>query len=71
MPYASKAQQRLFHAKAARGEISESTVHEWDEATKAKPGGFKGLPSRKKNESAHGGALIHHECHSTSWGLKH
>jgi hypothetical protein len=44
VPYKSKAQQRLFHAKAATGEISQAEVHKWDEATKRVPGGFKGLP---------------------------
>ena len=48
MPYASKAQQRKFHAMEARGEISHATVHEWDEATKHKPGGFKNLPARAR-----------------------
>lgn len=48
MPYQSKAQQRLFHAKAARGEISQSEVHKWDEATKQKKGGFAKLPARRK-----------------------
>lgn len=43
MPYASKAQARLFHAKAARGEIPQKTVKEYDRATK-----FKGLPLYKK-----------------------
>lgn len=47
MPYASKAQQRKFHAMAARGEISQAKVHEWDEATKHTSGGFKALPDRK------------------------
>lgn len=47
MPYASKRQQRLFHAKEARGEISPKVVKEFDEATKAKKGGFKSLPEKK------------------------
>ena len=34
MPYKSDAQRRLFHAKEARGEISHSTVSEWDRASK-------------------------------------
>ena len=41
MPYRSKAQQRLFHAKEARGEISPKVVNEFDEATD-----FKSLPER-------------------------
>lgn len=56
MPYASTAQQRLFHAKAARGEISAATVHEWDEATKKKPGGFKALPKKVKKKRTAAGA---------------
>ncbi len=50
MPYASKSQQRLFHAKAARGEISKRVVAEYDKATKAKKGGFKSLPEKKKSK---------------------
>ena len=46
MPYKSRAQQRLFHAMAARGEISGAEVHKWDEATKRQRGGFKRLPER-------------------------
>ncbi len=47
MPYKSKRQQRFFHAAAADGEIPESTVKEWDEATNRGPG-FKGLPETRK-----------------------
>ena len=46
MPYKSKAQQRLFHAKEARGEISHKVVKEYDRATN-----FKKLPERKKKQS--------------------
>jgi hypothetical protein len=46
MPFKSEAQRRLFHAKAARGEISKKTVHEWEHATKNK----KALPYHKKHE---------------------
>lgn len=42
MPYASKAQARAMHAKANRGEISQKTVHEFDESTN-----FKKLPEKK------------------------
>lgn len=56
IPYTSRAQQKLFHAKEARGEISPSTVHHWDEATKAAPGGFKALPE-KKGKGGSAGAL--------------
>lgn len=34
MPYVSDSQRRLFHAKEKRGEISASTVSEWDKASK-------------------------------------
>ena len=44
MPFKSEAQRRLFHAKAARGEISEETVSEWEHATKNK----KKLPMHVK-----------------------
>lgn len=44
MPYASKAQQRKFHAMEARGEISKATVNEYDKATD-----FKNLPERAKD----------------------
>ncbi len=47
MPFRSKSQQRAMHAKASRGEIDEKTIHEWDEATKHQPGGFKALPEKK------------------------
>jgi hypothetical protein len=43
MPYKSKAQQRLFHAKEARGGISPKVVKEWDKASKGKK-----LPEKKK-----------------------
>ena len=43
MPYKSKAQQRLFHAKLARHEISASTVREFDQATN-----FSSLPEKKR-----------------------
>lgn len=46
MPYASKAQQRFFHAAAARGDIPQKTVHEYDEATK---GSYTSLPERVKS----------------------
>ena len=36
MPFKSEAQRRLFHAKAARGEISDATVKHWEEATSGK-----------------------------------
>jgi len=44
MPFKSKSQQRFMHAAASRGDIPEKTVHEWDESTKKKKGGFKKLP---------------------------
>lgn len=45
MPYKSKAQQRAFHAKLARHEISPAVVHEFDQATK---GHYGDLPERVK-----------------------
>lgn len=36
MPYRSEAQRRAFHALLNRGEISASTVKEFDEASKGK-----------------------------------
>lgn len=44
MPFKSEAQRRKFHAMAAKGEISEDTVHEWEHATKNK----KDLPMHVK-----------------------
>jgi hypothetical protein len=49
MPYKSLRQARKFHVMAERGEISPETVHEWDEATKKKPGGFAKLPAKAKS----------------------
>lgn len=53
MPYKSKAQQRAMHAKAGRGEISESVVKEFDDATRGK---FGSLPERagKSNKKSKG-----------------
>lgn len=36
MPYKNRAQQKAFHAMEARGEISTSTVDEWDKKSKGK-----------------------------------
>ncbi len=47
MPYKSDAQRRYFHAAEARGEISPSVVHEFDQASKGKK-----LPERKKKKSS-------------------
>jgi hypothetical protein len=47
MPFKSKAQRRLFYALAARGEISEEKVKEWEDATpKNKP-----LPEKVASDS--------------------
>lgn len=46
MAYSSKRQQRALHAKVARGEISQKVIEEFDQATKAKAGGFASLPER-------------------------
>jgi transposase len=47
MPYKSKAQAAKFHAMAARGQISQTTVSEWDAATKRQ--GTK-LPNKAKSK---------------------
>jgi len=52
MPYKSKAQQRKFHAMAAKGEISSDVVKEFDKATKKKKGGFAALPEKKNDKKA-------------------
>jgi hypothetical protein len=52
-PYASKAQQRLLHAKAERGEISQGEIKGKDKATN-----FSHLPEmvkRKKKVRRHVG----------------
>lgn len=51
MPYASRAQQGLFHAKMERGEMSPEMVHHWDEASK----GQHNLPYhvKKKDQKHH------------------
>jgi GH18 family chitinase len=36
MPFKSKAQRKLFFAKAARGEISRATVAHWNKVSKGK-----------------------------------
>ena len=46
MPYKSQAQRRKFHALLAKGEISASTVKEWDRASKGKK-----LPERVKKQA--------------------
>lgn len=48
MPYKSRAQQRKFHAMLNRGEISASTVKEFDEATK---GEYGSLPEHVKRQA--------------------
>ena len=45
MPYESKAQARLFHAKLARGEMDARTVKEFDQATD-----FSRLPDVKRGK---------------------
>lgn len=49
MPYKSDAQRKKFHAMQARGEISASTVAEFDRASKGKK-----LPERVKKSKRHG-----------------
>ena len=36
MPYASRAQQRKFHAMEDRGEMGHATVREFDQASKGR-----------------------------------
>jgi hypothetical protein len=43
--YVSRAQQRKFHAMAARGEVSEEEVETRDKASKGKK-----LPEKKKKD---------------------
>lgn len=43
MPYESEAQRKKMNAMAARGEISQSTVDEWNQKSKGKK-----LPKYKK-----------------------
>jgi hypothetical protein len=43
MPFKSQAQRRKFHALEARGEISPTTVREFEHETKG-----RALPERKK-----------------------
>ena len=61
MPYESKAQQRWAHTPAGTKALGGAAkVHEWDEATKSKPGGFKALPkhvSKAKPKPRKWGAL--------------
>lgn len=59
MPYASKAQQRKFHALEAEGKIDPATVKEFDNATD-----FSRLPEKKKSKADR---LRHHLRH----GKKH
>lgn len=46
MPYRSQAQRRYFHAAEERGEISPSTVHEFDQASKGEK-----LPERMNKQN--------------------
>jgi hypothetical protein len=51
-----------MHARAARGEIPEKVVHEFDEATKKQKGGFAKLPEK-----------VHHDAElgsTASWDQK-
>ena len=57
MPYKSKAQQRKFHAMAARGEISQAKVHEYDQATN-----FKNLPERAVKKVHHSPTMTQIDC---------
>lgn len=45
MPYKSNAQRKYFHAAAARGEIDNATVDEFDQASKG-----MNLPEKVKKQ---------------------
>jgi hypothetical protein len=49
MPYKSKAQEKLFFAKEAKGELPKGTAKEWAHETK----NIKKLPEHVKKESNH------------------
>ena len=46
MPFRSKAQQRKLESLASQGKFPQKSIEEWEQATKAQPGGFKGLPEK-------------------------
>ena len=47
MPYKSTKQQAWAHTSAGTKALGGAAkVHEWDQATKRQPGGFKALPTR-------------------------
>lgn len=49
MPFKSKAQQKYMEANAG-GKVPGKVVKEFENATKAKPGGFKSLPEKAKGK---------------------
>jgi len=53
-PYDSKAQQRLLHAKAERGEISQAEIKGKDKATN-----FSSLPEHVKSKTKKGKVKKH------------
>ena len=65
MPFKSKAQQRAMYAKAAKGEIDQSVVDEFSEATKKKKGGFKSLPDKVKKQEKKAGLELDIEIGDT------
>jgi hypothetical protein len=86
MTYKSAAQQRKFHAMAARGEISAKTVKEFDKSTdyehlpekaKAKapahnkPGDTTGDSFPFHNAPSDGGAAGSHEAESKKRYVRH
>lgn len=52
MPFKSKSQMRAMFAKCRAGELPESTLREYVEATEAQPGGFAALPETHEVKSA-------------------
>jgi len=55
MPFKSKAQRKLFWAKADRGEMPKATVREWEHATKNKTK----LPEHVKKTAAYVSGRAH------------
>lgn len=60
MPYKSDSQRRYFHAAEARGEISPSVVHDFDQASKGKK-----LPEKVRKKKPHGSLHEYLKKHNT------
>lgn len=57
MPFKSKAQEKLFFAKEARGELPKGTAEEWAHETPS----IKKLPEHVKKHSQHSSSHRHKE----------